>query len=680
MRVLQLVTYPLKSPRHGGQLRCAAIRERYRALGFDVTTVAVIHGTDYRPSELERFDVVAPADSPFFDPAFPRLTDLQRGRYLAHDAQAWRSFRGLLDRLRPDVVQLEQPWLYPAVRRWFEERAFDAASRPRLVYSSQNIEWRLKRDEVSADRADDPAYARELAAVEALERDVARAADLIVACTDEELSELRAMAGDDHGSRAYVTAHNAIAPFHADPARTQALRDRFGFGRYALFVGSAHPPNAEGFWRMLAPSLAFLRPDERIVVAGGIGHLIRGTRTYAEWPGINEPRLAVCGEIERDDLVALLGGAAVVLLPITTGGGSNLKTAEAIYSGRPVLATPHALRGYGEASRWPTITVADTADDFRRQLRALLDGSTPGVPTDYDRIRDAVTWARALEPLAHAVDAWATRAPPPQAPSGTASADPDLADVDTRVARIRAMIQRNGGIDYEHVLERQYTRLLRPGDTVVDIGAHAGRHLARFIDCVGPHGHVHAFEPLPSMHARLARTFRNPNVSLHEVALTDAAGRIEFVFADGAPEESGMRERVYNNPAAVTPRRIEVSAQTLDHYADTLQGLRFVKIDVEGAEMNVLRGAAAVLARYRPVVSVEYGRPAYGAYGHDTYTLFDFAEQHGFALYDIFAHRLDRGDWAIACDSVYWDYFMVPLESEAAFASIVPPLDPDTPG
>ena len=680
MRVLQLVTYPLKSPRHGGQLRCAAIRERYRALGLEVTTVAVIHGTDYRPSELERFDLVAPADSPYFDPAFPRMTDLQRGRYLAQDTQAWRAFRGLLDRLRPDVIQLEQPWLYPAVKRWFEERTFDDASRPRLVYSSQNIEWRLKRDEVATDRAEDPAYVRELAAVEALEREVVCAADLVVACTDEELAELRAMAADDGTSRAYVTAHNAIAPFRADPARIQSVRDRLGLGRYALFVGSAHPPNADGFWRMLAPSLAFLRPDERIVIAGGIGHLIRGNRTYAEWPGINEPRLAVCGEIERDDLVALLGGAAVVLLPITSGGGSNLKTAEAIYSGRPVLATPHALRGYGEAAHWPTITVADTAEGFRRELRALLDGSTPVLPDDYERIRAEVTWARALEPLARAIGAWAMRAAPPQATSATIPADPPLADVDTRIARIRAMIQRKGGIDYEHVLEGQYTRLLRPGDTVVDIGAHAGRHLARFLDCVGPAGHVHAFEPLPSMHAGLKKAFGRTNVSLHEVALTDTAGKIEFVYADGAPEESGLRERVYNHPAAVTPRRIEVSAQTLDHYADTLRGLRFVKIDVEGAEMNVLRGAAAVLARYRPVVSVEYGRPAYGAYGHDTFTLFDFAERHGFAMYDIFAHRLDRAAWAIACDSVYWDYFMVPLESETGFTDAVPPLDPDTLG
>lgn len=403
MRVLQLVTYPLKVPRHGGQLRCAAIRECYRALGLEVETVAVLHGNDYRPAEHERNDIVLPPDHPGFDPAFPRMTDLQRGRVLAGDARAWAGFRDLLDRLRPQLVQLEQPWLYPAVRRWLDERAFDERDRPRLVYSSQNIEWKLKRDEAPAGVATGAAYAREVAAVEALERELVRAADLVVACTDEELAQLRELAGDAATARAWITAPNAIAPFMPDPARVAAMKQRLGLERYPLFVGSAHPPNVDGFWRMLAPSLAFLRPDEKIVVAGGVGHMLRQHPLYAAWSGINEPRLAILGEVERDDLLALLGGAAAVLLPITTGGGSNLKTAEAIYSGRPVLATPHALRGYGDASRWPTLRVTGAPDEFRRHLRALLDGPEPVPPADHARSRTDVTWARALEPLAEAV-------------------------------------------------------------------------------------------------------------------------------------------------------------------------------------------------------------------------------------------------------------------------------------
>jgi len=677
-RLVQLTPYPLKAPRHGGQLRCAAIRDCYRGLGIEVETIAVMH-EDHHRNERERNDIALPAGLRTWRADMPRFVDLQTGVGLAGDERAFEGFAALLARLRPDAIQFEQPWLYPAVMRWLDLQGFDAQSRPRLIYSSQNIEWKLKRDECASGTAMAAAdFEHETARVRALEQEIVAHCDLVVACTDDDQAELRALAGDAATStRSYVTAHNAIAPYSATPDRVRGMQRRLGLERYPLFIGSAHPPNADGFWSMLAPSLGFLRPDEKIVVAGGVSRLLREHVVYRAWSGINEPRLALLGELERIDLDALLEGASVIVLPITTGGGSNLKTAEAIYSGKPVLATPHALRGYGSAERWPTLTVARTPDAFRRALREMLDQPAPAPVADYDRIRVEVTWQRALIPLAGAIGhllGLPSAAPVERAATRIKSTREDLHG---RLAHIAAVVQQRGGIDYERVLEHQYTRLLRHGDTVVDIGAHAGRHLRRFIDCVGAEGRVFAFEPLPQMHAALAREFRQRNVELHNVALSDTDGRVEFVVAEGAPEESGLRQRTYNNPALVKPRRIEVIADTLDRHVDALERLRFVKIDVEGAELNVLRGAAAVLSRHRPVISVEYGRLAYASYGHDTYTLFDFAEQHGYAMYDIFAHRLDREDWGVACDSVYWDYFMVPLEREAEFARAVPPLQVD---
>ena len=407
MRVIQLTTYPLKSPRHGGQLRCAAIRERYRQSGVDVETIAVMHEGQYRASERERNDIALPGSSKFWNLEHERFVDLQTGQCLAGDSHSYGLFAGLLERLRPDAIQLEQPWLYPAVKRYFADRRADSSARPRLIYSSQNIEWKLKRDERRSQAPDANAHALNVAQVEALEHEVVSQSDMIVACTQDELGELREMASDDMDAqpRLYVTAPNAIAPFEPDPDRLRGLKRRHGLDRFPLFVGSAHPPNADGFWEMLAPSLSFLRPDERIVVAGGVGHFLRNHAIYQSWSGINEPRLLVLGEIEREDLVALLHGAAAILLPITAGGGSNLKTAEAIYTGSPVVATTHALRGYGEASRWPTIAIADTPETFRRTLREMLDRDGPAVSAAYSDIRAAVTWERALTPLADALEA-----------------------------------------------------------------------------------------------------------------------------------------------------------------------------------------------------------------------------------------------------------------------------------
>lgn len=405
-RIVQLTPYPIKAPRHGGQLRSAAIREHARAAGFEVATIGVMHEGAYR-AEREADDIALPARSTAWRTGLDRFSDLHCGDCLATDEAAHARFAQALDRLQPDVIQLEQPWLYPAVRRWLDQRV-DRSAPPRLVYSSQNIEWKLKRDEMPADTVDPSPYLDEVGRVEALERAVVRAADLVVACTDGELAELRAMAGDGAARQRFVVARNAIAPFSATPAQIDAVKRKHGLGRYPLFVGSAHPPNADGFWGMLAPSLAFLRPGERIVVAGGVGHILRQHRSYAAWSGINEPRLAVLGEIERADLDALLLGATAILLPIITGGGSNLKTAEAIYSGRPTLATPHALRGYGDAAQWPTITVADTAEAYRRRLRAMLDAPAHDAAGVGAGTRGEVTWSATLQPLVQALRALPT--------------------------------------------------------------------------------------------------------------------------------------------------------------------------------------------------------------------------------------------------------------------------------
>lgn len=403
-RIVQLTTYPLKAPRHGGQLRCAAIRTCYRDLGIEVRTIAAMHEDAYR-GDREADDIGLPGGISSWDPSLSRFTDVQTGDALAGDERSFRAFAARMTQARPDAIQLEQPWLYPAARRWLDQ-CVPHGVRPLLVYSSQNIEWKLKRDEMPADFSDTRAYAREVARVEALEKAVVAAADLVVACTDEELAELRALDASPE-RRAWVTAHNATAPFSFDAERVAAMERRLGLRNYPIFVGSAHPPNVDGFWRMLAPSLAFLRPGEKIVVAGGVGHQLRQDRRFLAWSGINESRLAILGELPQEDLVSLLGGAGAILLPITTGGGSNLKTAEAIYSGRPVLATPHALRGYGDAAHWPTVTVAGSADGYRRSLRAMLDRDTPPLPADYASIREEVTWQRSLAPLAQAVRALA---------------------------------------------------------------------------------------------------------------------------------------------------------------------------------------------------------------------------------------------------------------------------------
>ncbi|MFN6955894.1 MAG: FkbM family methyltransferase [Acetobacteraceae bacterium] len=225
-------------------------------------------------------------------------------------------------------------------------------------------------------------------------------------------------------------------------------------------------------------------------------------------------------------------------------------------------------------------------------------------------------------------------------------------------------------LDYEGMLERTYRRLLRPGDTVLDIGAHSGRHTTVFAELAGAGGAVHAFEPLPEAIA-LFRARGLPGwVRLHETAIGEAEGMTEFIHVRGTPEESGLRVKAYNRPDLARPGTIRVRITPLDRAAAALREIALIKIDVEGGEIGVLRSGRETIARTRPWITVEYGYPGYSAYGQQRRALFDEACALGYAIGDLFgAVCASAEEWEQTCDRAYWDWYLVPRERAAAWSA-----------
>ncbi len=222
--------------------------------------------------------------------------------------------------------------------------------------------------------------------------------------------------------------------------------------------------------------------------------------------------------------------------------------------------------------------------------------------------------------------------------------------------------------DWECVLEQGYRRFLTPESCVLDVGGHAGRHALVFIDEIGCR-QVTIFEPLPQQRQQLERRFaRNPRVRVLPFALSSESGRRDFIVNQAAPEESGLRERLYNDPGTKRLQTIAVEVSTLDALGDQLgERIDYIKIDTEGAEIDILRGAARTLARHQPIVSVEYGLSSYRAYGHDRMTLYETATELGYRLCDLFGNPFDREQWDNVVDRFYWDYYLVPDDRAADF-------------
>lgn len=244
-----------------------------------------------------------------------------------------------------------------------------------------------------------------------------------------------------------------------------------------------------------------------------------------------------------------------------------------------------------------------------------------------------------------------------------------------------AALRDNYGIDlpYEAILERSYRRFLKSGDVVLDIGAHTGLHAANFLECVGDDGAVLAFEPLPEVHHMLLRKLGNrPNLRIFELALSSApAARAEFVRAEGSLSESGLKRREYNDPQSVIPSTTHVEVSTIDEIVRKfgLSTVSYIKMDIEGAELDAIAGGSKTIQRFRPIISLEYGPQAYGAYGYHDDSLFDVAAQLDYRVFDPFMQDIgDPNVWSFAKNRYCWDYFIVPLErvSEARGWSALP--------
>lgn len=398
MRILVLGSYPTQRPIHGGQIRLSEIVAAYRTRGFRVRQVnvypaSVLYRSGWRLLGNDTIDLPLPPErlQSWRGLGAPLIEDLASGELLATDERRLAQIERYAGRV--DAVHLEQPWLLPVVERL---RRRGALGTFRLVYGSQNIEQRLKREIFRQYRV---AHGEPLInAISALERQAASEADLVAAVTEEDASEI---ARWTHAP--IILAANGIQPWRGRPRAVARWRRHLGAEPFALYVASAHPPNVIGFCEAFGESLAALSLVQRVVVAGSVAEHIRQSDWFRRWEPLNAGRMVALGVLSTGQLDALKDMAHTFVLPVTAGGGSNLKTAEALYACRNVVATPLALRGFESFAALPGVTVAAPGGEFGSAVSRSLNRPLPAPDSATDVCRQRLTWSHTLAPLTLAV-------------------------------------------------------------------------------------------------------------------------------------------------------------------------------------------------------------------------------------------------------------------------------------
>jgi FkbM family methyltransferase len=237
----------------------------------------------------------------------------------------------------------------------------------------------------------------------------------------------------------------------------------------------------------------------------------------------------------------------------------------------------------------------------------------------------------------------------------------------------RRVLQLNGGtwFSFETHLAALYRAVLRPGAIALDGGANIGQHTLQMISAVSPGGLVIAAEPVPELRAKLEAALRKNHVrpdsiKIVSAALSDQLGESEFyqVTNEEQHELSGLKNRHWIKPYPV--KRIHVELTTIDSICAGLHRLDFLKLDVEGAEMNALRGGQRTVEKFRPIVSFEQDQFSPQYFGYTWQDLLDYFTSLQYEIYDLFGVLYD--DRCMFHECAVWDFLALPAQTKAKSA------------
>ncbi len=176
-------------------------------------------------------------------------------------------------------------------------------------------------------------------------------------------------------------------------------------------------------------------------------------------------------------------------------------------------------------------------------------------------------------------------------------------------------------LEYDRLTKLIMKKVINAGSNCIDVGCHKGEILDTIIKR-SPNGQHFAFEPIPYLYDQLKATY-SLQASIYPYALSDSSGTTTFQLVKNAPAYSGIKKRSYQ---VETPdiEEITVVLKTLDEVIPPDVKIDLIKIDVEGGEFGVLKGANNLLKKSKPVIIFESGLGASDYYGTNPADLYNY--------------------------------------------------------
>lgn len=205
---------------------------------------------------------------------------------------------------------------------------------------------------------------------------------------------------------------------------------------------------------------------------------------------------------------------------------------------------------------------------------------------------------------------------------------------------------RRWNVNDEASIHREFRTYLQPGDVAIDIGANFGLHTIYAAHLVGKQGLIYAFEPVPENLRLLKHNLYLNNlverVHVEPVAVSNSSNpTLEMALpGEGLAVTATLHKKSPNNNS------IEVRNVRLDDFqlADS-RPIKLIKIDVEGAEMEVLRGAENFLQKHRPVLLIEVHAYALPDFGTSSAEFTAFLDRFGYRETRLLGNHFDTDQY-----------------------------------
>ncbi|WP_457587931.1 hypothetical protein [Ensifer canadensis] len=394
--LLILTTYPLVNPMHGGQIRARNLAEKFKCNGWHVETVAYVDEDTHEPigANDKLFERKNDLYNSFEGEEILFLNDLQISKHVSSQDVVNEFLKAVPSRL--DAIHVEQPWLWPLASAYRKNVNRECT----LIYGSANIESGLKVDILKSlgGQKRSVLLKKVYEQIDELEKTASREADIVVGVSQADLDTIKTWVPKGK----LILAPNGVAPLTAQENYLEKWREKLRGVRFLLYAASAHPPNFTNFSEIVGGSLGSFPPNTKLAVVGSVSQHIYEQCARGVFSGVNLSRLELLFQVSNEDLAAIKALCHGFFLPIPFGGGTNLKTAEALQSGKFVVGTKEAFRGFESYSSLSGVHIADNPEQLHAAVRNVM--RIDGAPLRNEGAVDALSWDHCFEPLLRAVN------------------------------------------------------------------------------------------------------------------------------------------------------------------------------------------------------------------------------------------------------------------------------------